>query len=174
MTFNQIIIRQLEIAQAVVLRNLNGVTQEESVIRPASGANDANWVVGHMIAVRNRVMPAAGEAPVWDEARIAPYVTTSTGDVTGRLPFDELRAALMASHERLTAAIARLDEASLAKKAPFSPGNNPEETVQSLLTSLVVHESYHAGQIGMLRREMGKAGAIAIPAGVATPLVGLQ
>jgi uncharacterized damage-inducible protein DinB len=166
MTFNEIVIRQLKIAQGAALRNLDGVTHEESIVRPASGANDANWVVGHMIAVRNRILPAVGESPVWDEARIAPYVTTSTADITGRLPFDELRAALIASHDRLTAGIARLDDAALAHKAPFSPGNNPEETVQSLLTGIVVHESYHAGQIGMLRREMGKDGAIAIPAGV--------
>jgi len=28
----------------------------------------------------------------------------------------------------------------------------------------VVHEAYHAGQIGILRREMGKDGAIRFPA----------
>lgn len=169
MTVSEIIIRQLQIAQGAALRNLDGVSHEESVVRPASGANDTNWVVGHMIAVRNRVLPAVGESPVWDEARIAPYVTTSTDDVSGRMPFDELRAALAASHERLTAAIARLDDAAFAQKSTFSPGNNPEETVQSLLTSIVVHESYHAGQIGVLRREMGKDGAIAIPVGVVNP-----
>jgi uncharacterized damage-inducible protein DinB len=164
MTFNEIIIRQLQGAHGAALRNLDGVSHEDSVVRPASGANDANWVIGHMIAVRNRFLPALGESPVWDEARNRSYVTPSTGDTAARVPFDEMRAALALSHERLIAGIARLDDAALAQKAPFSPRNNPEETVQSLLLGMVVHESYHAGQIGILRREMGKDGAIRFPA----------
>lgn len=164
MTFNETIIRQLQGAHGALLRNLDGVTHEDSVVRPASGANDANWVVGHMITVRNRFLPAVGESAVWDEARGKLYVTPSTGDTASRVPFDEVRAALALSHERLIAGIARLDDAGLAQKAPFSPRNNPDETVQSLLLGMVVHEAYHAGQVGILRREMGKDGAIRFPA----------
>ena len=163
MTFTETIISQLQFAHWAALRNLDGVTHEESVVRPDSGANDGNWVVGHIIAVRNRLLPALGEEALWDEARSASYVMPSTDDTTGRVPFEELRAAFVTSHERLTAGIARLDDAALAQKAPFSPGNNPEETLQSLLARIVVHESYHVGQIGILRRAMGKDGAIRFP-----------
>lgn len=37
---------------------------------------------------------------------------------------------------------------------------NPEETVSSLLTVVLFHRGYHAGQTGILRRIAGKAGAI--------------
>jgi len=163
MSFTETIISQLQFAHWAALRNLDGVTHEESIVRPGSGANDGNWVVGHIIAVRNKFLPALGEQALWDEERSASYVAPSTDDTSGRVPFDELRAAFVASHERLTAGIARLDDAALAQKAPFSPGNNPEETVQALLTRMVVHESYHVGQIGILRRAMGKDGAIRFP-----------
>jgi len=162
MTFNETIISQLQFAQWAALRNLEGVTHEESVVRPSGGANDGNWVLGHVIAVRNRLIAAVGETPLWDEARIASYVAESTDDTSGRLPLDELRQAFEITHQRLTAGIARLDEQALAQKAPFSPGNNPDETLQSLLTKIVVHESYHIGQIGILRHAMGKAGAIRV------------
>ena len=165
MTFNETIISQLQFAQWAALRNLEGVTHEESVVRPSGGANDSNWVLGHVIAVRNRLLPAVGETPVWDDARSMAYIGASTDDTSGRLPLDDLRDALETTHQRLTAGIARLDDAALSQKAPFSPGKaNPDETMQSLLAKIVVHESYHIGQIGILRHAMGKEGAIRIPA----------
>lgn len=165
MTFNETIISQLQFAQWAAMRNLEGVSHEDSVVRPANGANDSNWVLGHVIAVRNKVMAAVGEAPIWDDARVAPYLAESTNDTAARIPLDELRAAFATTHERLTAGIARLDEHALQQKAPFSPGkSNPDETLQSLLAKIVVHESYHIGQIGILRRAMGKEGAIRMTA----------
>jgi len=50
----------------------------------------------------------------------------------------------------------RLDSA-----APFSPSNNPKETVRSLMTVVAFHQAYHVGQMGVLRRIIGKPGAIA-------------
>ena len=163
MTFNETIISQLQFAQWAALRNLEGVTHEDSVVRPDGGANDSNWVLGHVIAVRNRLLPGVGEAPFWDDARVTAYVMPSSADTAGRVHLDELRDAFTKSFEKLTAGIAKLDDAALAQKAPFSPGNNPDETLQSLLAKIVVHESYHIGQIGMLRRSMGKDGAIKMP-----------
>lgn len=160
MTFNETIISQLQFAQWAALRNLEGVTHEESVVRPSGGANDGNWILGHVIAVRNKMIAAVGETPTWDDARIAHYVTESTDDISARLPLDELREAFESTHQRLIAGVARLDEQALSQRAPFSPGNNPDETVRSLLTKIVVHESYHIGQIGILRHAMGKEGAI--------------
>ena len=54
------------------------------------------------------------------------------------------------------------DEA-LAAEAPFSPTDNPDETIGSLLAGLSFHEAYHAGQIGLLRRIVGKQGALGSP-----------
>jgi uncharacterized damage-inducible protein DinB len=44
--------------------------------------------------------------------------------------------------------------------APFSPTNNPKETVRSLLATVFFHQAYHVGQTGLLRRIAGKEGAI--------------
>ena len=145
MTFNETIISQLQFAQWAALRNLEGVTHEESVVRPSGGANDSNWVLGHVIAVRNRIIAAVGEAPLWDDARIAPYVAASTDDTSARVPLDELRDAFAATFEKMTAGIARLDDDALSQKAPFSPGSNPDETLRSLLAlSDVMGTGHHA------------------------------
>jgi uncharacterized damage-inducible protein DinB len=163
MSFNETIISQLKFSQWAAEKNLDGITHEESVVRPSGGANDGNWILGHIIAVRNKLLPMVGEQAIWDDARIGSYVMPSTDDTSGRLPFDELRQAFTSTHEKLVAGIARLDDATLAQKAPFSPGGDPNETVQSLLTKVVVHESYHTGQLGIARHAMGKKGAIRVP-----------
>ena len=163
MGFNETIISQLKFSQWAANKNLDGVTHEDSVVRPSGGANDGNWILGHLIAVRNKLLPVVGEQAIWDDARIGSYVMPSTDDTSGRVPFNELRAALVSTHEKLVAGIARLDEATLAQKAPFSPGGDPNETVQSLLAKVVVHESYHTGQLGIVRHAMGKNGAIRVP-----------
>ncbi|MBU1676531.1 DinB family protein, partial [bacterium] len=53
-----------------------------------------------------------------------------------------------------------LTEDRLDEPAPFSPGNDETETVGSLLAGLAFHESYHCGQLGLLRRLLGKDGVI--------------
>jgi len=41
-----------------------------------------------------------------------------------------------------------------------SPTGNPNETVRTLLTTIMFHQAYHAGQTAVLRRIAGKEGAI--------------
>ncbi len=45
-------------------------------------------------------------------------------------------------------------------KAPFSPKDDENETVGSLLAGLAFHEAYHTGQLGILRRVSGADGAV--------------
>ena len=158
--FTETIIGQLRFAQWAATRNLDQMTHPDSIVRPPGGGNDFNWILGHVITVRNKILPALGEQPVWDEDRSRRYAGVSTAETDGRLPLDELRDALAATHERLVAGIDRADDAVLDAKAPFSPGKNPDETVRSLLGKSVVHESYHVGQLGALRRVAGKEGMI--------------
>jgi uncharacterized damage-inducible protein DinB len=41
-----------------------------------------------------------------------------------------------------------------------SPSGNPDETVRSLITTVMFHQAYHAGQTAVLRRIAGREGAI--------------
>lgn len=159
--FTETIVRQLQFAQWAATRNLEEMTHEDSIVRPSGGGNDFNWVLGHIVAVRNALLGAFGEQPVWEPETSRAYGTASTEETSSRLPLDDLRAAFETTHARLAAGIARADEATLDGKAPFSPGKpDPDETIRTLLGKVVVHESYHIGQLGVLRRAAGKSGAI--------------
>jgi hypothetical protein len=54
----------------------------------------------------------------------------------------------------------RIDPGVLDRPVADSPSGNPKETVRTLLTTLMFHQAYHAGQTAVLRRIAGKEGAI--------------
>jgi uncharacterized damage-inducible protein DinB len=48
----------------------------------------------------------------------------------------------------------------LEERVAQSPTGNPNESLGSLLATVMFHQAYHAGQLGILRRIVGKPGAI--------------
>jgi len=100
---------------------------------------------------------------VISEERLKAYARHSSPlkDQAEALPLQELLAAFDKASERVDAGLASLAPRRLDEPAPFSPVNDPKETVRSLLASISFHQAYHAGQTGLLRRIAGKPGAIA-------------
>ncbi len=66
---------------------------------------------------------------------------------------EEILAAFDDSQDTILAALERTTEADLA-------ASHAKETVGQRLAFLQFHEAYHIGQIGLLRRLLGKPGAI--------------
>jgi hypothetical protein len=144
-------------AHGALERNLDGVSDAEALHLPPQGGNCVNWLVGHLLWSRNRVHALLGVAPAWPAhfGPSDPYqrgVTDFNGDHALRL--SELRAALTHSQaiviDRLGQVTAdRLSEAATATM-----------TVGDELAFLGFHEGYHVGQVGLLRRLLGRTGAI--------------
>ena len=149
---------QFRMTDFIAQKNLEGITHEESLVRAADTGTHINWIVGHIVGIRNRVLPSLNQQPVWDADTTTGYCTGLAGQQL--LPFDEIVRAFHESTERLIAGVAQATDADYASKAPFSPGNNPDETLGTLLMKCTVHEGYHLGQTGILRRVAGKEGAI--------------
>ena len=155
---------QAQVVHQVVHRNVDGITHQESLLQPEPGGNCLNWVMGHIVFARQGWLTTVlGEAPLFDAATIARYKRGSSPLTDGSLalPFEELVAAYDRAQAPLVAAMARLTSERLAEKAPFSPGNDPSETVGSLVAKLCFHEGYHIGQTAILRRVLGRVGGIA-------------
>jgi len=155
-----ILTTQFRMNQYIAGVNLDGITDEESRVRAIPTGNHLNWLVGHIVATRCAVLPSLHQEPVWGEDVVRMYRRGSSGAADANyLPFDEVVRAYHTTQERMLAGIASLTEEELAAPAPFSPGGGPE-TLGSLLTKATVHEGYHLGQTGILRRVVGKPGAI--------------
>ncbi|WP_223605418.1 DinB family protein [Chryseobacterium sp. OSA05B] len=132
----------------VISMNIDGITQEESMIFPNGEANCMNWILGHLIYIRNAFLNVLGEESVWDGEKFSCYER-------GAIPlerkdelvtFEELKSYLQQSQDRL--------EAKLISMESFAP-----ETINDIAI-FCLHELYHGGQLGYLRRILGKPGAI--------------
>lgn len=158
----EILRHQARLAHQVVRLNAGGVTHEESLLQPHPGGNCLNWIVGHLVAIYDRALPLLGQEPVMAAGAMERYERGSPPlrDPAGAMPLEELLAAWDEASRRADTGLAGLTAEDLARPAPFSPGDDPDETVRSLVATVVFHQSYHAGQTGVLRRIAGKEGAI--------------
>ncbi|MDB4951532.1 MAG: hypothetical protein JWM27_4181 [Gemmatimonadetes bacterium] len=153
---------QARMTQQVVRMNTAGLTHEESLIQPDPAGNCLNWVVGHVLWVYNQVLGLLQQERVMPEAALKRYERGSPPihRADEALDLDEMMATWDETARRVDAGLAGLTREVLDRPAPMSPSGNPDETVRSLVATVMFHQAYHAGQTGLLRRLAGKEGAI--------------
>ena len=125
-------------------------------------ASTMNWIVGHVVRTRNQAIGLLGGTPPFDDAQFAAYGAGSFNPERA-LSLDELKRRFDTLSPVLADALAHTTSGQLSAPAPFSPTNNPNETVGTLLASIAFREAYHLGQTGLSRRLLGKAGALLAP-----------
>jgi uncharacterized damage-inducible protein DinB len=147
--------------------NLEGISHEESLVQPESGGNCLNWVLGHMIATRNRILQLVGEAPVWPREQAVLYSGREGSNWTrsSAAHLNSLKADLARSQQQLIAALERMSDSDLA--APTRDGGGAP--LGEVLGFFHFHESYHGGQVALLRRLVGKPGVIKPPQSRTSP-----
>jgi len=143
-------------------KTLDGITHPESLTQPAPAGNCLNWVAGHITATRMSTLELLGRESVWGQEWRDRYKRGSDAVTVGddAADFADIIQAFNAAQDLVISGLSELTQERLDEPAPFSPGNDPDETVGSLLAGLVFHESYHCGQLGVLRRLLGKDGVI--------------
>src|SRR5688572_23663591 len=62
------VLKQFGMCNYVIKENVGDLTQEESLVHPQPGGNCVNWVLGHMLVYRCRLLRGLGEDAFWDEA----------------------------------------------------------------------------------------------------------
>lgn len=148
---------QYRFAHLALERNLDGISDGECLASPEAGGNCINWIVGHLLSSRDGVHALLGLDPAWPASMGAsdPYRRGSAGLPADRaVPLSELRGALGRSQTAVIAALEQISPERLAEQA------SETMTVGERLAFLGFHEGYHVGQTGLLRRVLGKAGAI--------------
>jgi hypothetical protein len=137
---------------AVIDQQANGLTHAESVMQLPFRGNCFNWVVGHLVVHRDKMLKVMNAAPQWDEAKAARYDRESP-PITGldsALPFENLLADLRQSQGLLEAALAKLTDETLDAMQP-----DGRRTLRGRLLFLAWHETYHVGQTELLRQLTG-------------------
>jgi hypothetical protein len=132
----------------VISMNIDGISNEEAMIFPNGEANCMNWILGHLIYIRNAFLNVLGEEPVWDNEKFSCY---NRGEIPLNrkdefVSFEELKSYLKQSQDKF--------ETKLNSLESIDPAIIKE------VSGLSLHEIYHSGQFGYLRRILGKPGAI--------------
>ena len=155
-------VKMYELSYGAINRNLEGVSHADSVVAPQPSGNCLNWVLGHVILSRGVLLTLTGGTPVLAGSQAEPYKRgSSCGAVDGLLDLATLRGLLDDAQQQLIPGLASTSDAALARPVP-EPHNRPPLTgsIVDAFTRLHYHESYHNGQIGLLRRIAGMDGAI--------------
>ena len=131
---------------------------EADWLRRAGPGNHAQWLLGHLASTRRASLRGFGqdaEEQPWEQHfGIGREPTQDSDDIAPAL----LREAFIKNGAELRRWLASLDEAQAA--AAFRPFPDGSRTVSGVAHFLHFHESYHLGQIGLLRRVCGKPGVV--------------
>ena len=141
---------------SLIQKQCNGLTHEDSLLQPPFRGNCLNWILGHILVGRDRVLRLLGEEPTLNDKVYARYETDSnpiTEDEKHVLSLVDLLELLQTSQDRITAGMQRSSEEDLAKT---STTENSTKTVGDQIFGLYFHETYHTGQTEFLRQLAGK------------------
>ena len=129
-------------------KNLEGINHTESLMTPQGGGNCINMVMGHIIVTRDSLLESFGFEGLCDEemgkvyAQGAPPIKAEDA-----ADIKKLLCMYNDSQEKVMNILQQTDL------------SGDEEKIKNLV-GLAFHEAYHAGQIGILRRVIGKEGVL--------------
>ncbi len=128
-------------------KNTAGITHEESIISPSNDLNPINWILGHVLVTRDVFLSYFGQEPLCSAEIKNTYQRGGNAAAHAAdhwLDFQELLNLFEQSQLILQRNIEQATPEQLEKLAGFA-----------------FHESYHMGQFGILRKLLGKKGALA-------------
>lgn len=147
------LISDFERNRAIVRRHAEGLTHADGLIQPPGAGNCLNWTLGHLVVHRNKAIQAAGGESMLTEEQIARYTNESdpiTADGDDVIDQARLLELLDQSQTRLAETLSGAD-----LEAPFETRRGPIPLLQRL-HFLYFHDTYHTGQLDLLRQLSGK------------------
>ncbi len=128
-----------------------GIGHADSIQTPPWGGDCLHWTVGHIVVARCNFLILLDVPSIWDWATCALFVPGSspTVEASNHIDFTSLCSDLARTQDYLLGAVARLGASELAVV-------KDGRTIGEHLASYATHESYHAGQLKIIRRGLGK------------------
>jgi uncharacterized damage-inducible protein DinB len=137
----------------LVTRSLAGLSDDELWWRPSEGGNPMAWILGHITEVRSGLLASLGRPLETGWGRKFPRGASvgRPADYPGR---EAVEAVWQATHGLMRDAFSGLTDARLAEphQGPPLPGVT---TLAGAIAFYAFHETYHVGQLGYLRKQMG-------------------
>jgi hypothetical protein len=131
------------------------IREQQMVEQPKGTPNHGTWTIGHIIHSCQGMAVELGAEPWladnWES--LFGYGSSPLPDLQHYPPKQELLALLSAAANRLSRTLLSADESVLGQSLP----DDTFPTMRHLLLQVVVaHTAYHAGQLAVWRRAIGK------------------
>ena len=138
--------------QGLIVRETEGLTDAESVLQLPFESNCMNWVLGHLAVYRDALLGCTRQMPRLSVAERKLYIQGAPPITPERqaVAFERLLAALVEGFAALIAWLQSNPEGMLEATPPgleLSFG----ATVAENFALLCWHDSYHVGQLAVLR-----------------------
>ena len=139
-------------------RTFQGVADGDEWKRPTPQSNPMLWILGHMVQTRVALLKLLGEEfdTGWGDVFARGAALEDASGYPGR---DAVQSMSRALNARLYARLATLTDADLA--APASRAFTPAvKTLADQISFLTMHDTYHVGQLGYVRKAIGLPGVV--------------
>ena len=156
--FAEHLFRQYDLSHKMVTTLADDFTAEEAR-QSAGGLKPLVWYLGHLAVTKTFFLGLyAGHQSTLSDEHMKRY---NRGSDPSSVDFsdadkDELLALLKSLRAETKTFILSLTPEDLAREAPTEVAHPLFKTLGSALALVCSHDAYHAGQIGALRRAMGK------------------
>jgi hypothetical protein len=153
---------QIAFARGYTLKLVDTVDPADWFRMPAGNVTHVAWQVGHLAFAQYRLvllrirgrLPADAELLTDDFLKQFGANSVPDPDASRQLSPGEIRATLDRVHARVLRELPGFDPAKMGE--PIDPPHPIAKTKIESLYWCAAHELVHAGQIGLLRRELGQ------------------
>ena len=149
----QVLMRQFQANDWVIERAVEGFEAEDWAFTHGA-SSPAAWIVGHLAGSRRNAARAAG-VPLEEQSWEAAFGFGSNAHAELPLTPADALAALKEAGDALYTKLQTMTPAQAKETSPMNTPDGRNDRL-SLLGFLSFHESYHAGQLGLLRRQRNK------------------
>lgn len=154
---------QFRITTNLFIKAMSGVDAEEAMRRPGPLSNPLLWLAGHVTHFRTRLVTLVGVPTEFPWGSL--FDTGATVGPASQYPKPEEIVALWEEiTEVLVQRLTALTEADLAVP-PAARVPSTDATLRGAIGYFSLHEAYHVGQMGYVRKWLGMTPIIDPPPG---------
>jgi uncharacterized damage-inducible protein DinB len=145
----------LEFNQTTIHAQLKDITPAESLLQLPFRGNCMNWVVGHIVAIRQGWLEMLGLPGIMteEEQKAYGYGSEPIGCAEQAIPLESLVKRLDENLAVLVKKLQGMTQSELDREVEIWRGKVP---LAEALFFYLWHESYHTGQLEQLRQLAGK------------------
>ncbi len=151
-----------ELNTGLIRRALDDLTQDDTLVQAPYSVNSINWTMGHILQGRERVLQLLGAPPQLTSNEAARHQNGSQpiGAESEALGLDRALSVLERGLAEIVQRLESLSDDDAARPLDLF-GNGKPDSLLGWVFFFYFHDTYHTGELAVLRQLCGKPAKIA-------------